>query len=115
MAFAELVALREQIPRNDKKQTQSERDYDTKHRSLANTMRALRHCMSNLDKYADPDSDLLSLLSRAIVQKYKSRANKQARHRRKNPDKKPLGAPKVRKLNREEREKLRKVNEQTAA
>jgi len=115
MAFAELVALREQIPRNDKKQTQSERDYDTTHRSLAKTMRALRHCMNNLDKYADPDSDLLSLLSRAIVQKYKSHANKQARHRRKNPDKKPLGAPKVRKLNREEREKLRKVNEQTAA
>jgi hypothetical protein len=115
MAFAELLALREQIPGDRKEQTQSEREYDTKRRSLANTMRALRKCMRNLDKYADPTSDLLTQLSEALVQKYNNRTDKRARFRRKNPDKKPLGEPTVRKLTRDERERLRQVDEQVAA
>jgi hypothetical protein len=49
------------------------------------------------------------------VQKYNNRTDKKARYRPKNPDKKPLGDPTIRKLNREEREKLRKVNQQLAA
>jgi hypothetical protein len=115
MAFAELIALREQIPEENQSQTQPERDYDTKDRSLANTVRAMRKCMRNLNKYADPSSDLISLLSGALVQKYNNRTDKKARYRPKNPDKKPLGEPKVRKLNREEREKLRKLSKQIAA
>jgi hypothetical protein len=115
MAFSELIALREQIPNDSESQTQPEQDYDTKDRSLANSVRALRKCMRNLNKYADPSSDLLFQLSGALVQKYNNRTNKKARYRPKNPDKKPLGEPTVRKLNREEREKLRKINEQIAA
>ena len=115
MAFAELIALREQIPSDKKRQPQSVPAYDTKDRSLANTMRALRKCMRNLNKYADPDADLLSQLSRALVQKYNNRTDKRARYRPKNPDKKPIGEPTVRKLNREEREKLRETNQRTAA
>lgn len=115
MAFAELIALREQIPNDDQRQAQSAQDYDTKDRSLANAVRALRKCMRNLNKYADPSSDLLCQLSEALVQKYNHRTDKKARYRPKNPDKKPLGEPKVRKLNREEREKLRKLNEHIAA
>ena len=88
---------------------------DTRNRSLANAVRALRKCMRNLNKYADPSSDLLSQLSGALVQKYNNRTDKKARYRPKNPDKKALGEPKVRKLNREEREKLRKISEQIAA
>jgi len=114
MAFAELLALREQIPDDHESQTQAEQDYDTTDRSLANAMRALRKCMRNLNKYADPSNDLLSHLSRALVQKYNNRTDKKARYRRKNPDKKPIGEPVVRKPNREEREKLRKINEQIA-
>ena len=115
MAFAELIALREQIPNDNESPTQSEQDYDTKDRSLANTVRALRKCMRNLNKYADPSNDLLCQLSAALVQKYNNRTDKKARYGRKNPDKKPLGEPTIRKLNREEREKLRKISQQLAA
>jgi len=108
MAFAELLALREQIPNDKKSQTQPEHDYDTKDRSLANSVRALRTCMRNLNKYADSSNDLLSQLSKAMVQKYNNHTDKKARYRPKNPDKKPLGEPNVRKINRQEREKLKK-------
>ena len=115
MAFAELIALREQIPNNDERQVKPKQDYDTKDRSLANTMRALRQSMRNLNKYAVPGSDLLSLLSGATVQKYDNHTDKRARYRPKNSDKKPLGEPIIRKLKRQEREKLRKLNSQIAA
>ncbi len=115
MAFAELIALREQIREDKPKGQQPESEYDTKDRSLANTMRALRKCMRKLDQYADPETDLLAQLSEALVQKYDNRTDKKARYRPKNPDKKPIGEPQVRKLTREEREKLRKINEQIAA
>ncbi|MBW2161818.1 MAG: transposase [Deltaproteobacteria bacterium] len=115
MAFAELIALREQIPNDNASQSQSEKHYDTKDRSLANTVRALRKCMRNLNEYADPSGNLLCQLSGALVQKYNNYTDKKARYRPKNPDKKPLGEPKVRKLNRDEREKLRKLDARIAA
>ena len=115
MAAAELIALREQIPQENEKQAPSDQAYDTKDRSLANTMRALRKCMRNLNKYADPSDDLLTQLSGALVQKYNNRTNKKARYRPKNPDKKKLGEPTVRKMNREEREKLKNLTEEIAA
>ena len=113
MAVAELIALREQIPatRKDK----PDEDYDPKHRSLANTMRALRKCMRNLNKYCDPKDGLLYQLSQAMVQQYDNRTDKRARYRPKNPDKKPLGDPTVRKMNAEERKKLRKHDPKVAA
>ena len=48
MAVAELIALREQISRQRSQSTDEELAYDTKDRSLANTMRALRKCMRKL-------------------------------------------------------------------
>ena len=115
MAFAELIALREQISDDKEGKTQPKQNYDTKDRSLANTMRARRKCMRNLNKYADPNSVLLSQLSEALVQKYNNRTDKKARYRPKNPDKRPLGEPNIRKLNREERMKLKTIAEQIAA
>ena len=115
MAFAELLALREQISDDRKEQTPSEREYDTKHRSLANTLRALRKCMRNLNKYADPASDLLNQLSEALVQKYNNRTDKRSRFKRKNPDKKPLGEPTVTKLTHDEQEILRQIDDKVAA
>jgi len=114
MAFAELIALREQIPNDRESKTQRQQEYDTKDRSLANTVRALRTCMRNLNKHGDLSSDLLSELSGALVQKYSNRADKQARYRPKNPDKKPLGEPNVRKLKRKERQTLKTMNQQMA-
>jgi len=114
MAMGELAALREQIHDDQDNAKQAVAGFDTKERSLANTLRALRKCMRNLNKYADPDDDLLQQLSRALVQKYHNHTDKKARYRPKNPDKKPLGEPTVTKLNREQREKLRKIEEQIA-
>ena len=115
MAFAELIALREQLPKDDEPQTEPEQDYDPKDRSLANTIRALRKCMRNLNRDADPSSDLLSQLAGALVQKYNNRTDKKARYRPPNPDKKPLGEPTVTKLTREARERLARLTTRIAA
>ena len=115
MAVAELIALREQISRQRSQSTDEELAYDTKDRSLANTMRALRKCMRNLHKYTIPSDGLFYQLSRALVQKYENRTDKKSRYRPKNPDKKSLRDPIVRKMNTEEREKLRKTHENIAA
>ena len=113
MAVAELIALREQIvPEAD---GSSDDNYDPKERSLANTMRALRTGMRNLHKFPQPGDGLLFQLSRALVQTYNHGTDKRARYRPKNPDKKPLGNPTVRKLNAEERERLRELNKTQAA
>ena len=112
MALAELVALREQIP---KKKEADEETYDPKDCSLANTMRALRQCMRKMHKYPNPCDELLYRLSQARVQKYDHHTDKKARYRPKNPDKKPLGDPNVRKMRAEERRRLRAINEYLAA
>ena len=115
MALAELIALREQIPKKHQRPTQEDSAYDTKERSLANTMRALRKCMRNLHKYAEPGQDLLYELTRALVQAYRHHTDQKARYRPPNPDKKPLGDPTIRKLNRQERERLKKIRRRVAA
>lgn len=113
MAVAELIALREQIPTT--REGKADRDYDPQDRSLANTMRALRKCMRNLNKHCNPEDGLLYQLSQATVQRYDNRTDKRARYRPKNPDKKPLGDPAVRKINAEERKKIREHNPSLAA
>jgi hypothetical protein len=115
MASAELIALREQIPGASAGHTNGCQGYDTRDRSLASTLRALRTCMRNLNKHVDPGRDLLSRLSEALVQKYNNHTDKRARYRPKNTDKKPLGEPTIRKLKRDERKKLEKINLQIAA
>ena len=71
--------------------------------------------MRNLTKYSDPDTDLLSQLAKALVQKYKNTTDKKARYRPKNPDKKPLGDPKINGLNAEVRRKLKLLHKRTKA
>ena len=114
MAFAELIALREQLPKSVRR-TKPAQDYDPKDRSLANTIRALRKCMRTLNQEADPRNDLLSQLAKALVQKYNNRTNKKARYRPPNPDKKPLGEPTVTKLTREARDRLARLAKKIAA
>ncbi len=112
MAIAELIALREQIPDESKAAPGT---YDPKDRSLANTMRALRQCMRNLNQCPAPGEGIHDRLGRALVQRYKNGTDKRARYRPKNPDKKPLGDPTIRKLNKEDYERLRKLDQSMTA
>ena len=53
MAFAELIALREQIPGN-RQRVQPKQEYDTKDRSLANAVRALREMPTQPEQTCRP-------------------------------------------------------------
>ncbi len=112
MAVAELLALREQLAQ---RKQQPSRPADPQDRSLANTLRALRKAMRNLSKDCRSEDNLRNDLARAKVQRYRNRTDKRARYRPKNPDKKPLGEPQLRKLNAVEREKLKTQTHQIAA
>jgi hypothetical protein len=112
MAVAELIALREQIPDESEAAPGA---YDPKDRSLANTMRALRQCMRNLNQCPKPGEGIHDRLGRALVQRYKNRTDKGARYRPKNPDKKPLGDPTIRKLNKDDYERLRQIDQRMTA
>ncbi len=110
MAYAELLAMRAQIP---KAETANEK-FSPRDRSLAETLRVLRRYMRNLDQSAKPDA-LLNDLCDAVVQRYNNRTDKRARYRPKNPDIKPLGDPTIRKLTPEEKKKLRSHELKNAA
>lgn len=113
MAMAELLAFREQVVASNG--TDEEVTYDPFDRSLANTMRVLRTCMRNLHKYEINANELANQLSQALVQRYNNKTDKRARYRPKNPDKKPLGDPEIRKLNAIERKKLQQFTKLLAA
>jgi hypothetical protein len=114
MAFAELLALREQLRhRPREKTTTGDKETDPRDRSLAKPMRAIRAAMRFPHRVAD--TDLLFNLSRARVQRYRNRTDKKSRYRPRNPDKKPLGDPKVRRLSRDEIDKLRELERQPIA
>jgi len=113
MAVAELIALREQIRADEADDPGG--TYDPRDRSLAETMRALRKCMRQLHKYSTHEDGLLHVLSQALVQRYENQTDKRSRYRPKNPDKKPLGDPTVRKMTAEERERLRTHDPEIAA
>ena len=70
--------------------------------------------MRNLHKFSASGDGLFHQLSRALVQRYNNRTDKRARYRRKNPDKRALGEPTVRKLTQSERNQLDEHRESTA-
>jgi hypothetical protein len=105
MAVAELLALKEQL---SEQATKPKRDRPGK-RSLAATMRAIRWCLRNLDKEREPGKSLRDRLRQAVIDDYKRKGSKQARYRPPNPDKRPLGDPKLRTLTRAEKRNLTKI------
>jgi hypothetical protein len=112
MAVAELFALKEQLavsPNRDRPPP------DPAKRSLANAIRALRRCLRNLHSIPEHGRDLRTQLAAAVTDNYQRKAAKRARNRPPNPDKKPLGEPKLRKLTNQERRKLHDLEEQLAA
>jgi hypothetical protein len=106
MAVAELFALKEQLAVTSSKSNAKTPPADPKKRSLANTIRAIRHCLLHLKDISEPGADLQSRLRRAVTDSYVRTSSKRARYRPANPDKKPLGDPKIRKLTAKEKKKL---------
>lgn len=113
MGIAELLATQQQIPKSTS--TAQEKQYTPKHRSLAKTIKAIRFCLRNITRWATEGKSLYDRLKNSLVQKYKNATDKRARHRHKNPDKKPLGNPKVQEIEQHILKKLNKfTNAQTA-
>lgn len=106
MAIAELFALKEQLAVPYSKSNAQTPPPDPKKRSLANTIRALRYCLLHLHEISAPGDDLRSRLRCAVTDSYIRNSSKRARFRPQNPDKKPLGDPKIRKLTAKEKKKL---------
>lgn len=104
MTVAELFALKEQLSPAPAATSDAPAG-DPKKRSLANTIRALRRCLRHLSDTPDPGRDLRAQLREAITDSYHRKSSKKARYRPPNPDHKPLGNPKLRKLNKAERKK----------
>lgn len=110
VAVAELFALKQQLSsRADKMASHPHK------RSFAKTLRALRYCLRCLDDPLVEGFDLLTRLRTAVTDDYKRKTSKKARYRPTNPDKKPLGDPKVRQLLPEERRKLEQIRERLLA
>ena len=114
MAIAELFALKAQLPQPASMPIEDRPPPDPLKSSLANTMRALRHCLRNLNEIPKPEEDLMELLRAAVTDSYERKAPKRARYRPPNPDKKPLGDPKVRQLNAQEKKKLEELSKKLA-
>lgn len=98
MTLAELFALKEQLAPSGSPSSSEEPPGHPEKRSLANTMRALRHALSHLSEVPERGKNLSYRIRHAVTDSYKRKSSKRARYRPPNPDKKPLGDPKIRKL-----------------
>ena len=115
MAVAELLAWKELRSPKTKKRGQKRVAADPAKHNLANTRQALRQGLGNLHELPSPGRDLLSLLRAAVTDDYVRKRPKKARYRPRDPDQKPLGDPELRRLEPEEREKLKKIERKIAA
>jgi hypothetical protein len=115
MAVAELLALKEQLAKGPQACGPRRQKADPIRRSLANTMRPIRRCLRALDALPEAGADLRTLLREAITDGYQRKRPKHARYRPPNPDKKPLGAPQMRKINAQEKKRLHKIKGKLAA
>lgn len=115
MAVAELFALKEQLPKKPQTPRHIGDPPDPARRSLANTMRAIRGCLRAPDGIPIPGADLPTRLRNAKTDGYQRKKPKRARYRPPNPDKKKLGAPKVRKITADEKKRLLQTSKKRAA
>jgi len=106
MAVAELFALKEQLTPARAKPNPKSSTADPPRRSLAQTMRAIRSCLTNLRDTPPSGLDLPTRLRLAVTDSYIRRSTKHARYRPRNPDKKPLGDPTITVLPRQDRKLL---------
>jgi hypothetical protein len=112
LLVSQLWALKEQLARRQTKEATKPpspsvcQEYDPKKRSLAGTMRALRESLEDLGRSDEPGVSVAERLSQALTDDYVRTRSKQARYRPTNPDKKPLGDPKIRRLKSPEQQRL---------
>ena len=109
MAIAELFALKEQLSKQRSSPTPLIPPPDPKKRSLAGTMRAIRFCLAHLKEIPAAGETVFHKLRVAVTDDYQRNAPKRARYHPPNPDKKPLGEPKLRRLNAKEKKKLKAI------
>jgi hypothetical protein len=119
MAVVELWALKTQLEKHatrrkekakEKEKTKpKEKEYSPCKRSLAESIRAVRWCLRNLREESEPGQSLTDRLGNAVTDDYQRKSSKGARYRPANPDKKPLGDPKLRRLTPDELRKLKKI------
>lgn len=112
MAVAELLALKEQLSPMG---TRREPSADPAKRSLANTVRALRQCLAHLHKVPAAGQYLSTRLRQAVIDSYVRKSSKRARYRPPNPDKKPLGNPKLSKITADHKRQLHTLEHKIAA
>ena len=115
MTVAELFALKEQLPLPDSKPAANTPAPHPRKRSLAHTIRALRHALHHLHDTPPPAQDLLVRLRQAVTDNDQRHSSKLARYHPPNPDKKPQGDPQIRPLTPEEQVKLQAKNPGKAA
>jgi hypothetical protein len=115
MAVAELFALKEQLAKSQPRSCSKQPLAHPAKRSLAKTIRAIRQCLRTLDDVPPPGNDLSSLLRAAVTDNYQRTKPKPARYRPPNPDKKPLGNPKLRRITPQEKKKLHEIERKLAA
>lgn len=109
MAVAELLALKEQLAPDDTGPRRRKVRSEPRKRSLAQTVRVLRTCLDDLQGRPERGQDLRTRLRMAVTDDYHRTSSKKARYRPPNPDKKPLGDPKIRRPSNIERKKLREL------
>ena len=110
MAVAELFALKEQLQRSRAASPPSKSDPHPQKRSLVETVRAMRWSLTHLRQVPASDEEILpARLRNAQTDSYQRTAAKAARYRPPNPDKKPLGQPKIRRLSPVEQSKLKAI------
>ena len=104
--MVELFAIKEQLAVREVKRQGKKQPPDPAHRSLAETMRALRACLRQPDCVPLPGRDLATMLSQAVTDDYVRQSEKRARYRPKNPDKKKLGDPTLTRIHAKLRKEL---------
>ena len=78
-------------------------------------MRALRYCLNHLASPPQANRNLHSRLRQAVTDNYIRKSEKKSRYRPPNPDKKPLGDPRVRPLTPKEEKQLNTFKPRHAA
>jgi hypothetical protein len=115
MAVAELFALKEQLAKQSGKSRAKKQVADPAKRSLAQTVRVIRGCMRDCEGIPEPGQELSALLANAVTDNYVRKKPQAARYRPSKPNRKPIGAPKVRKITAQEKKQAKKIEAKLAA